>query len=117
MSSHIKLVESRKLIEDQSMATNFTLNMPEKLAIVEGFSLQFIWSSGVGLSGNIRVRASNDGVNYTNISGATFNIVNNADNGILNFYSFHYNYFTIEYTATSGTGNMTIIYNSRGRID
>jgi hypothetical protein len=71
-----------------------------------GFSMTVL-ISGSDIVGSLKLQASNDGTTYVDISGSTQAITASADH-IYSISDAQYRYVRCVWTATSGTGNITI---------
>lgn len=72
-----------------------------------GVSCQTVWSGGATPVGNIKLQASNDGTNWSDVSGATSAVGANSGVGFFNFDGAHFRYGRVYFAFTSGNGTLS----------
>jgi len=93
---------------DMSSATLTSAWLP--LANVTNVCVQAVYTGSP--NGTLKLQASNDASNATDISGKTIAIAA-AGNGILELTSAGYAYLRVVYTKSSGTGSLTVTVNGK----
>lgn len=107
----MRTVPAYPLVVNQSMGANYT-SPAFKLDQVMMFSIEATWTGTP--TGNISLQASNDGVNYYQISG-TSQATGGAAGGFLwNVSNAGYLYVQLYYAFTSGTGTLNATGTSKG---
>lgn len=66
-------------------------------------AVQVIWSGLNATNGSVRLLASNDGVNYQNLTTNATTMVSATDNHIFNMYSIGYGEMRVYYSPGSNT--------------
>lgn len=108
---------SDKIINAESVAVSI---QSETILIdqIYGFSIQAIFTGSP--NGNLKIQASCDDVqkssdvtNFVDVAGASATITAAGSVIIQQQYAF-YKWFRVVYTATSGSGNLTVNYNGKG---
>ena len=100
------------IIDSGDMASDIT-SEAVPLDHLAGVAVQFDWS-GSGLDGVVFIEASNDGVTFALVDGSETVIDSDSGTGILNAWQTFYRYFRVGYTATSGTGALTVSFHAKG---
>lgn len=98
-------MKSATLLATVSAASSVTSGAFD-LGELVGFSAQIL-ISGSNVAGTLLLKASLDDVTYVDISGSSQSITSSADH-IYNISSAQYRYFKVDWTYSSGTGNITI---------
>ncbi len=96
-------VLNRPLFTNQSLTSTVSSDIVD-LAETLGYAIHAIWTGSP--DGTISVQGGNDGINFVEVDS----IVTGATSGqhLLNVEKHHYRYVKIVYTATSGTGSLTL---------
>jgi hypothetical protein len=110
MSCYPINIINKPIVSAQSMASSFNGNVSAvQVSEAVRLGIQAIWT-GTAPVGTLQVTCSNDGVNFSNdpeqaspvaISGASGNVMIKISNCA-------YEYVSVSYVATSGTGSITI---------
>jgi hypothetical protein len=99
------------ILAPSSMAANQT-STTVNVDTIDCYCVQAYWTGSTPV-GSMAVNASNDNVNFTTIG--TLTITGNSGNAMLNADNPAYSYVQVVYTATSGTGTITITMNGKQR--
>ena len=116
---------NQTLLSGGSMATSINSG-PLLLAYAFGYSIQFEYTGSP--VGTVTLQGSNDPVpnakfpqsdfnptNWTTIQGTTITVpTTDGLTGKLNDSGVYYNWVRLVYTATSGTGSLTVVGNTKG---
>jgi Flp pilus assembly protein TadG len=100
-------------IKDQSAATSFTASGID-LGDFVMYSVQASFT-GSDVAGTFKLQASNDGTNFTDISGATASVTSSGT-ALLNVENAGYRFVRADWTYTSGTGNITLTFIAKGHL-
>lgn len=105
--STLGVVSSEKIINEAPLGPSGFISIP-KYVIDDKFSIQLIW--GGTPTGNLKLQASNDGVNWVDIPGTSLALGGSAGSAILNIDDAFYTQFRVVFTWTLGSGTLTGIY-------
>ena len=94
------------------MATNIT-STPIDLSNVQGFSIQAYWDNAPTGSFHLEV-SNNDGATWSIYQDSVVAIPVVGDQIFWNVSEVHFDLVRLIYTATSGTGNVTVWINCKG---
>lgn len=95
------------LIQGQSMISTFST--PSKdISEIKGAAVQAVWSAGSTPVGATTLEGSLDDINYVTISGSSLSVSGNTGNNLYNIDSPNYKFIRLTYTASSGTGTMSV---------
>lgn len=108
----INSLPAQVMASSVSMGATFN-SSSAKVSNVVGYSIQSVWSGGGSPVGTLKLQASNDDTNWSDITGATFSV--SADgNNVFNVADCFYNFVRLVYTRTSGTGTLSASLVSKG---
>lgn len=99
------------VFDAESMATTVTsdsLNIQQ----AAGYAVQAVWS-GTSPVGTFTVEASNDNINFTSILNSPVAISGNTGSLMINVENAFYGFIRVVYTATSGSGSLTVHINAQ----
>jgi hypothetical protein len=101
------------IVTNQSMASNFSSPSWETKEIKTS-AIQAVWSSGSSPIGLMQLMGSNDNINFTLIEGSTLSVdgESSGTNG-WNVTQLGYPYMQFQYTATSGSGLVTVMISGK----
>lgn len=78
-----------------------------------GYAVQFVWS-GSSIGGTVHLEGSVDGETWVMIDESDEDIAGSSGEGLLNVWQTFYRYFRAVYTASTGTGSLTIKFHAKG---
>ncbi len=96
---------SSKLINAQDASVNIT-SAGVDLGNITHYSFEGVFSSAT-LNGNFKLQVSNDDVNYIDLAGAS-DTITSGGSSLINISDAGYRYVRCVWTATSGTGTLTV---------
>lgn len=86
-------------------ASSTVTSTPVDLGDMVNYSCQVVFSSGT-LNGTLKLTASNDNVNYTDVTGSSQVIASGASH-VWNVVNATYRYSKVVWTPSSGTGTIS----------
>ena len=75
-------------------------------------AVQAVWS-GSSPVGNVLVKGSNDGINYTPIASGSLAVSGNTGSAVLNVADIGYASLRVDYDNTSGSGTLNVKVNAK----
>lgn len=66
-------------------------------------AVQLVWSGLDSAVGTFRLKASNDGTNWENLTTFPYTMISASDNHLFNMYQIGYGYMQVAYGAVSNT--------------
>lgn len=82
-------------------------SVPYQKSDLKDYSIQATFSSAT-INGSLQLQASNDNVNWHDVTGGTQAIVN-GETHLFNVTGGNYKFTRVAWTATSGTGTLTLM--------
>lgn len=85
------------------------------VADVEGYSSQIIYTGTTGFSGVVTVQASNNDIDYDDVSTETMAITGSSGSVLIDVFDHNYNSTRLKVVGAAGSGNLNIISIYRSR--
>lgn len=101
------------LFENLSIGIGINTSASQNVQEVISFSVQFIWSSGSGLVGNIYLEASNDNQNFTQIPQTILAISGASGSHMINIEKHSYGYVRLATDLSAGSATANSRMNSK----
>lgn len=99
------------LLTNGDMSGNLTSTNLSLLQVF-GFSIQAVWTGTP--TGTLQLNCSNDGVNWDMVQNSAQSLTGSAGHFTWNVTSSNYRWVQLTYTATSGSGSLTVNAFCRG---
>lgn len=96
-------VINNKLVDSVTIAT-FTASSSVNISSVSGYSVHMIWTGTP--TGTLSIKGSNDNSNFPLVTSVSTG--GTAGQSLTNIEKAHYNFVRVEYTHSSGTGDLTV---------
>ena len=87
----------------QSVAAGATYTTSFEVLNYNQCAVQVVWSGLDTAVGTVRLKASNDGTNWENLTTFPYTMASATDNHIYNMYSIGYAFMQVVYNAVSNT--------------
>ena len=94
-------------------ATNIT-SAPIPLDDVINYSIHAVFT-GSDVAGTFKLQVSNDGTNFTDLSGASTSVTSSTDT-LINASNAGYRYVRYDWARSGGTGNITVTFVGKGSL-
>jgi hypothetical protein len=106
-------MQTKTLTPTVDSSTDFT-SAAVDLGDTTTYSFNAIFS-GSNVAGTFKLQVSNDGTNFIDLSGASSTITASGD-ALLNATDAGYRYVRYDWNYSSGTGNITVVFVSKGQL-
>lgn len=96
-------VINKKIVDSVTIAT-FTASSSVDISTTSGYAVHMIWTGTP--TGTLSIKGSNDNSNFSLVSSVSTGGA--ASQSLTNIEKAHYNFVRVEYTHSSGSGDLTV---------
>lgn len=108
-------IEKRSLLSNESVNSTITTRSHSLNHYQNGYAAQIVWANGIGpMSMEVKIQASLDGVNFSDVTGSESTITTLSGNDIWDVTDTNLEFIRFVITVTTGQADFSLLVSGKG---